>query len=71
MDEVSRHKTWDELGLEEKVNRLRQVIRAKEMAISELREGFSTLMQHQHGKNGELLPPVYGGGMGQSQSGRG
>lgn len=64
--QAMRRKTWDELGLEEKIERIREVLRMKEFAIGELREQLGALLSHQHGTNGELLQPVrYGmGGQG-------
>lgn len=57
--EALRRRTWDEQGLEEKVELLRQQLRSKDFALREIREQLNVLMQHQHGPNGELLAPLF------------
>lgn len=55
-----RMKTWDECTPDERIERLREQLRTKEMAIGELRQQIDLLMRHQHGAHGELLQPLYG-----------
>ena len=57
--EAGREKTWDELTPDERIERLRDCLRSKDMAIQDLREQISRLMNHSHGRNGELLGPLY------------
>lgn len=54
-----RRKTWDECSPDEKLERLRECVRSKDMAIAELREQVARLMHHSHSQNGELLGPLY------------
>lgn len=58
---AARMKTWDEMTDAEKMERLRDCLRSKDMAIRELREQVSMLLGHLHGPNGELLTRLYGG----------
>lgn len=57
---IERRKPWDELTPDERIERLRDALRSKEMAIQDLQNQLGRLMSHTHGRNGELLGPLYG-----------
>lgn len=57
-----RPKSWEEATPDERIERLRDVIRSKDMAIQDLRQMVSALMSHTHGKRGELLGPIFAWG---------
>lgn len=57
--EATRPRAWDELSTDEKIERLRDCLRSKDMAITSLRQEVSALMNHSHGSHGELLRPMY------------
>lgn len=65
-------KTWDECGIEEKVERIRQQLRAHrdvtEYAARSASQALDLSRNHQHGATGEVLKPVNGHGGG-SQTG--
>jgi len=57
-----REKYWGELGLEEKVERMRQVVKQQGATISFLSTQGSRLGQHQH-KDGHIVVPLNMGDM--------
>jgi len=52
-----REKCWKELGLEEKAERMRQVVKGQEHTIKFLSDQVSRLGQHQH-KDGHIVVPL-------------
>lgn len=56
---IGRMKTWDELTVEEKLDRLRDCLRSKDMAVQDLRAQVGALGLHQHGEGGQILVPLY------------
>lgn len=48
LGECARRKTWDERGVEEKIELLRDLLRSKDLAIKDLREQVASLMDHRH-----------------------
>jgi hypothetical protein len=57
-----RHKTWDECNTDEKMERLRECLRSKDLAIQRLQQMVANMSNHQHGERGEILVPLYGWG---------
>lgn len=60
-----RDKTWNELGLEEKVERLRNVLRnvngIAQNALDLAHAGKQLAEEHVHSPTGQVFKPVYGG----------
>ncbi len=57
---IGRRKKWDELTTDERIERLRECLRSKDMAVQAIREDLLRLMNHTHGAHGELLGPLHG-----------
>lgn len=57
-----RDKTWDESTSDEKIERLRGVVKAQEATIQYLGETINRLMNHSHDHNGNLVGPLWGAG---------
>ena len=51
-------KYWSELTVEEKLERMRGVLKTLEMSQGGLRRQFDKLRLHRHGENGLLLVPI-------------
>lgn len=62
---AKREKTWDECGIEERLERLRQqqrgTVRIQQDVIRNLRERVDMLERHQHNSLGEVLVSVHAG----------
>ena len=54
-----RQKQWEAMTADERIERLREVVRSKDMSISELQAQLNALQQHQHGAQGQIMVPVY------------
>ena len=54
-----RDKTWDECGIEEKVERLRRELMGWRWQITDLRRRTETFENHQHDSRGEIVVPLH------------
>lgn len=62
-DVAASAKPFAELTADERVERLRLVVRGQDRQLAELRAICHTLMRHQHGADGRMVVPVvFGGG---------
>lgn len=66
-----REKTWDECGIEEKVERLRGVLQDTRSWNRSLAEQQRHVQPHQHGQHGEILIAQGGYGLVGAQIGGG
>lgn len=51
-----RHKTWDECGIEEKVDRLRRELLAQRYQVRAALEATEGLREHEHSATGIMVP---------------
>lgn len=56
-----REKFWDELTLEEKLDRTRAMVKGLKTAVRELSIQLDAMQQHQHGSGGAILVPWHTG----------
>lgn len=59
---AGREKYWSELDDKEKVKRLRQVVKQQQSELRRLSGLVDLLVNHEHGKSGQILSPVCHGG---------
>lgn len=59
--QAKREKTWDESGIEEKVERLRRHEQETRRWLQALQEQMQHVPEHQHGQHGEILVRQHGG----------
>ena len=52
-----RQKTWEEMSLEEAVERMREEVRYLRREVTDLKKGLGKLKFHQHAQDGSLLVP--------------
>ncbi len=57
-----REKYWSELDDKEKIERLRQIVKQHQNELRRLSASVEVLMNHEHGKSGQILSPVRHGG---------
>lgn len=61
MMKASREQFWEERATDAKVEVLRNELARACRLIERQGAQINTLLQHQHGSNGGLLAPIYGG----------
>lgn len=57
-----REKYWSKIDDKEKIKRLRQVVKQQQAELRRLSASVEILMNHEHGKSGQILSPVRQGG---------
>lgn len=57
-----REKYWSEIGDKEKIVRIRGIVKQQQNEIRRLSSLVEALVQHDHGKSGQLLSPIRFGG---------
>lgn len=53
--DMAREKYWDELNVEEKIERMRVNVKNVQFSISQLRDDVESLFEHAHDKDGKLI----------------
>lgn len=58
MGMASREKTWDECGIEEKVERLRRELRSQGFGLQRAQRDAANFREHEHNVHGEIVIPL-------------
>jgi len=60
-DFAGREKYWSELSIEEKIERMRSVIKGADDSIRSIRSTLDRLEQHSHRDDGTIVVPFHDG----------